>query len=85
MSPTVPQPPYLLFITYEASYVHTNATQLHLLPEALLFTSVYSQLPVPYDLASNGTAIIIVCELSGPCAVPDYQSLLTLRVLHLCI
>ena len=36
-------------------------TQLCLWLEALLFTSVYTQLHVPYDLASNGTAISRVC------------------------
>ena len=70
-----------MFITYEACE-HTNASQ-HLLPEALLFTFVYTQLPVPYDLASNGTAIIIVCQFSVCVQYLTTRVLLMLQVLHL--
>ena len=44
-------------------------------PEAMLFTSVYTQLPVPYDWASNGDCNHYNVLLLRPCAVPDYYNL----------
>ena len=54
------QPPHLMLITYKACEP-INVTHLCLWPEALLFTSAYTQLHVPYDLASNGTALSRIC------------------------
>ena len=49
----------------------------------MLFTSVYTQLPVPYDLASNGTAITIMCYLSVHVRYLTATLLLALQILHL--